>query len=85
LTTRYDGILLIRTSDSPEIKRKLMITNPNLAWESGIAKTMLQEEVNRNISGRQDQGGGLGKDLEWEKIKGGEVFKEYNCLSTMVV
>jgi hypothetical protein len=51
-----------------------MITNPNLAWESGIAKTMLQEEVNRNISGRQDQGGGLGKDLEWEKIKGGGSF-----------
>jgi hypothetical protein len=31
---------------------------------------MLQEEINKDILGRQDQGGGLRKNLGWEKIKG---------------
>jgi hypothetical protein len=32
-----------------------------------------KEKINRNIFGSYDQGGGLGKNLEWEKIKEGGV------------
>jgi hypothetical protein len=41
----------------------------NVAWRQKNIKTTFQEEVNRDIFGRQDQGGGLWETWNGRKLK----------------